>query len=162
MDAVLKIQDSSGSTVAEAEHPVKLQLQLGFWLAAPGLRFCAPSPEASDPCCGTMVEVRPESVLCSIDNSDSGLEVYFIAASSLADLFQGTPVQLVGKLGAVESPGVSVLISVPKSRSISASGWQCFMKASSQTPPWLRRPQIPYGPCCIAWSWQAVSGPGST
>ena len=111
-EAVLKMPDSALS------QQVNLQLQLHFWLAAPGLRFCVPSPEASDPCCGTMVEVRPQSVLCSIDNSDSVLEVFFVSDGSSADLFHGEPMQLVGKLKAVDGPGLPVLISVPESRNI--------------------------------------------
>lgn len=56
-----------------------LKLNCDVSLQDVGLRVRLPSPEASSPCCGSIVEVKPTSVVCSVDNSDERMVLKFVA-----------------------------------------------------------------------------------
>ena len=54
----------------------KLNLHVEFILVATvGLRVRLPSPEVLSPCCATIVEVNPGSIVCAIDNSEEQVEL---------------------------------------------------------------------------------------
>ena len=62
------------ATLEGHDQSVRLKLHFRYTLAA-AARVHFPSPEFSSPCCATVMEVKPGSITCAIDNSDEQMKL---------------------------------------------------------------------------------------
>ena len=104
---------------------VRLKLELGFCVASIGLRVRLPSPGVEHPMCGSMIDIKPDCVIFSVDNSEEQFELRFLEESSQsnppADLgpwrFTANLAQRCA-VGRREFGAVVVLVSVAVQRAI--------------------------------------------